>query len=219
MRGRSASRSSALVGVVGGGARALRAASSRGRRRAGAVARGGRAPAAKRVERRQQRRQVGRRAALGGRHLRLQRWQCCARPRHLRVPVVGAAPRQQQPRSQLRARGADRGRRSSHARWRSPAPVACRPARLGEHDVAQQPRHEEGLAARPRRRQRRGRASPSARASAPSARSIGVPSCVALVKYTPRSSGARRVCHRREDRLAGISSSASRSTRHCCGKA
>ena len=53
--------------------------------------------------------------------------------------------------------------------------------------------------------------------SAPRARSIGEPSCVALVKYTPRNSGAARTSP--DSNVARtISIIASRSTRHCCGK-
>ena len=54
------------------------------------------------------------------------------------------------------------------------------------------------------------------RPSAPSRRSIGVPSCVPLVKYTPRS----RIClSKRVDPKTSVtkSASASRSAAICCG--
>ena len=80
--------------------------------------------------------------------------------------------------------GAELQRRLPHLE----PPVDAGETRLGEHHVLQQPLDEVRLASPapaapppPARRRIGGRC-------APSSRSIGVPSCVPLVKYTPRSS-------------------------------
>ena len=77
-------------------------------------------------------------------------------------------------------------------------PVHPGESRLADHHVLEQPFDEVRLASPGRRRHGLG-ATPNRRPMAPSRRSICVPSCVPLVKYTPRSRICRSKLRRRED--------------------
>ena len=82
--------------------------------------------------------------------------------------------------------GAELPRRRPHLQ----PPVHAGEPRLADHHLLQQPLDEERLAAARRAAPRRRRRRRSGGRSTPSSRSICVPSCVPLVRYTPRS----RIC-------------------------